>query len=284
MEPDGTLDFDKFETNWGQGATYRFSYLGHLDPSSTTAGFGFAMGHAEQLPNSQGEMGTHCVFDIIKRWQPKHFPGGVINWETIIDEVFNYISIFRPTEVTFDQFQSHAPIQDLQMKMNQNSISGCRVYEKFATNENNWNRAEIFKTALYLGLIHAPLDTEDTEWAGQELKFLQQINTAGRFPRVDKQDVGPVQTKDMADCMMTVAEKILGNVIANKSREQLAGGPAMGASGGYGIGQAESAAPDEVLGYYRRGRTGEQGNLPGRDRVTRPIRRGRLVPRKPRGW
>lgn len=281
--PSGDLEFDRMTSNWGEGATYRYSYIAHLDPSSTTAGFGFAMAHTEQLPNNKGEVGEHVVFDIIKRWEPKNFTNSVIDWQTIINEVFGYIQMFYPTELTFDQFQSHAPIQDLQMKVNEAGLS-TRVFEKFATNETNWQRAEVFKTALYLGLIHAPLDNPDTEWAGQELKFLQQINTAGRFPRVDKQDVGPVQTKDMADCMMTVTEKLIGNLIARHARDQLAAGPASGAAGGYSIGGSESAQPEEIIGYYRRGRHGEQGKLPGRNNVPRPIRRGRLMPRKPRGW
>lgn len=281
---EGELVYDSFESNWGEGATYRYAYFGHLDPSSTTAGFGFAMGHIEQLPDQTGTMGDHVIFDFVKRWQPQFFPGGVINWETVIDEVFRHIEIFRPKEITFDQFQSHAPIQDLQLRLNEAKIGECRVYEKFATNESNWKRAEVFKTALYLGLIHAPRDTDDADWAAQELKFLQQINTAGRFPRVDKQDVGPVQTKDMADCMMTITEKMIGNVIARQAREQLGVGPAGGAAGGYKIGGAETAPPAEILGFYKRGRSGEQAKLPGRINVGNPIRRGRLQPRRPRGW
>jgi hypothetical protein len=282
--PGDGLEFKPLKSNYGAGATYRFKYAAHLDPSSTTAGFGFALAHVEELPNTNGEVSDHLVYDIVKRWQPQSFVNGVIDWETIITEVFEYIKIFRPVQVTFDQFQSHAPIQSLQMQMQKESISGTRIFEKFATNESNWHRAEIFKTALYMGLLHAPFDTADTEWAFQELKFLQQINTAGRFPRVDKQDVGPVQTKDMADCMMVLAEHFLGNIIARDARDQLTAGPSPGAAGGFKIGGQESATPEEILGFYSRGRTGEQRTMPGRAGSGRPLRRGRLAPRQPRGW
>lgn len=105
------------------------------------------------------------------------------------------------------------------------------------TAQYNWNRAEVFRTALYQGLVHCPLDTVDAEWSAQELKHLQQINTAGRFPRVDKQDIGPVQTKDMADAIMEVTEALIGNVIANQMRSNLGSiEPQLGAAGGYQIG------------------------------------------------
>jgi len=112
------------------------------------------------------------------------------------------------------------------------------------------------------------------------LKFLQQINTSGKFPRVDKQDVGPVTTKDEADCVMTVVEYFLANQIANRTREQLAQGPAPGAPGGFGIGGGERAMPSELAGYYQR-RGGEQRSTPitPRDRLSRAAERGRSIVR-----
>ncbi|HEY5443312.1 MAG TPA: hypothetical protein VIJ87_02330, partial [Pyrinomonadaceae bacterium] len=223
-------------TNWSY-PSFKFQYKAHLDPSSTTAGFGFALGHVEELEDTQGQLREHVVFDIVKRWQPEQFPDRVIDWEVVLDEVVKYINIFQPYEVTFDQFQSGAPISFLNTYLRKNNMGNIRVYEKTATSQYNWNRAEVFRTALYQGLVHIPNDTSDAEWSNRELKHLQQVNTAGRFPRVDRQEIGPVTTKDMADCLMEVTEALIGNVIAKQARNSLGElSPAFGAEGGYQIG------------------------------------------------
>lgn len=276
--PEGIEILQPISANYGMGASNRFQYVAHLDPSSTTAGFGFALGHIEEFEDRYGEMQKHVVFDIIKRWDPNHFPGKTIKWETVTKEVLGYIDIFRPYYVTFDQFQSHAPIQELRQKSQDLGISHVIIEEIFATGEKNWNRAEVFKTAINHGLVHAPMIEEhpDVELASDELKFLQIIRSTGRFPRVDKQDIGPVRTKDMADCMMVVVETLIGNVIAQQVRERAAKAVAsFGSQGGYRLGGHEMGAQAhrqsnpafaEAMGALAGGRRGEQ-SLPGGGRV-----------------
>lgn len=234
--PNRDGSFTSMRTNWNN-SSFLYKYKAHLDPSSTTAGFGFALGHVEQLETSEGSVKDHVVMDIIRRWTPGQFAEGVVDWEIVLKDLCRYIDLFQPYEVTFDQFQSQAPIQWLTRWLRENNMSEIRVYEKTATAQYNWNRAEVFRTALYQGLVHLPLDTADAEWSNQELKHLQQINTAGRFPRVDKQEIGPVQTKDMADCIMEVTEALIGNVVGREIRNNLGDLPvALGAAGGYQIG------------------------------------------------
>lgn len=231
----GVSGYHALRTNWND-STYMNRYKAHLDPSSTTAGFGFSLAHNEPIIIDGVEQ-QHVVFDIIKRWQPQDFPEGVIQWEPIMEELIGYIDIFRPFEVTFDQFNSAAPIQFVKKELRRRGISETRVYEKTSTSQHNWNRAEIFKTALYMGLLHAPYDLpEHNQHAALELKFLQEIKT-GRIPKVEKQDVGPIQTKDMADTMMECVETLIGNLIAGQTRIELAESPLRpGAIGGYPIG------------------------------------------------
>lgn len=268
--------YTPLRTNW-RDSTYNHRYKAHLDPSGTTAGFGFAMAHVEPIVINGVEQ-DHVVFDIIKRWRPQDFPEGVIQWEEVMTELLDYIDIFRPFEVTFDQFQSNAPIQFLQRELRKRGIGEVRVYEKTATAQHNWNRAEIFKTALYMGLLHAPHDTEDNQWSNLELKYLQEIKT-GRIPRIEKQDVGPVQTKDMADCIMECVETLIGNVIAGQSRVELAEATIRGAAqGGYPIGGPDRGGKGKhSLGRLHQARLGEQalGNagVAGRSRRAAPSQR-----------
>lgn len=258
--PSGIIEGDKIvlvplKTNWGTGATNLYKYKAHLDPSSTTAGFGFALAHVERHPDPDERIMDHVVFDIVKRWNPKDFPGETIQWPIVIDEVIGYIDLFRPYEVTFDQFQSAEPVQTLKYALMEKGIEGTQVGVKVATLERNWFRAETFKTALNHGLVHAPNDTEDAELASNELKFLQVKNTGGRYPRVDKQDVGPIKTKDIADCMFECVEALIGNVLAQQMRDRAVHAVmSPGAQGGFRIGgQAQPSLAElhpNLAGYY----------------------------------
>lgn len=266
-QEDGSFDLIPYATDWGMTANPTLlRYKAHLDPSSTTAGFGFALGHVELMLDPMGRVLEHVVFDIVKRWNPKDFPGDTIRWQTVIDEVMLYAKLYHPYEITLDQFQSAEPIQHMIARLQGEGVGDIRVYEKTATNEQNWYRAEAFKTAINHGFVHAPADCTLMKPYGpdDELKFLQQKNTGGKHPRVDRQEIGPVQTKDMADCMMEVVNSLIGNVMAQNMRE-LAVSAVMstGAQGGFQIGGHQRPALSELhpnlAGYYGGAkRVGEQ--------------------------
>jgi hypothetical protein len=108
---------EPFFSNYGHGVRAFYDYVAHLDPSSTTAGFGFALGHVEKFEHKDGKVRDHVIFDIIKRWEPKEFENGAIDWEIVHNEVMGYIELFRPVNISFDQYQSDAPIQALQKEV-----------------------------------------------------------------------------------------------------------------------------------------------------------------------
>lgn len=285
--PIGDTAFGSIATNRNV-ASYNHRYKMHLDPSSTTAGFGFAIAHTEMI-EIDGVATEHVIFDLIKRWLPKRdFASGVIDWEEVLQEIIALVKIFRPFEVTFDQFQSNAPIQFLRKELRALDIGETRVYEKTATATHNWNRAEVFKTALYQGLVHAPNDEEDVLFSVQELKYLQEIRTS-QIPRIEKQDVGPVQTKDMADCIMECVDTLIGNIIARQERENLgAQALAPGALGGYPIGGPDRGGRGEhnPLSHFYTRRKGEQAIGVGvtREKPQKRERGGKPIPRKLPGW
>jgi hypothetical protein len=269
-----------YDMNWTD-STARYQYVGHIDPSSTTAGFGFALAHTETLQTgpSSDEIDTHVVFDIVQRWDPKVYEGGAIEWEPILETLLQYVWYFRPTQLTFDQHQNRWPMEWLKKRIRERGLGDTRVFEKTADLQRNWNRAEVFRTALYHDRIHAPSQAfADCKWAAEELKYLQEIKTA-RVPRVEKQDVGPVQTKDVADCLMEVTEVLIGSEISRG--EGLMQPISAGAPGGYRMGGGQ--IPDQLAAWYS-SRNGEQRSGGG-DRSTQgsnPARRafgGRPVPR-----
>lgn len=282
-----------YPSNSGAGARNHFRYHFHLDPSSTTAGFGFAIGHAEQFQSFEGIPETHVVFDLIKRWDPKTFPGNTINWEVIIQEVVEYADIFRPKTISLDQFNSAAPIQTLRQKLANKNISGVAIELATATNEGNWFAAETFKTALNHGFIHAPIDCKDIEPYGvdQELKFLQQKNTGGKHPRIERQFFGPVTTKDMADCVMFVVQNLIGNSVNQELQARLSHGGSFGSQAGYQLGGLDRPGPPRSSGLethsgkdfynHTHSRQGEQ-SFPGGRRPPRASSPSRSAFRGPR--
>lgn len=268
-DDEGRIVLEPVYSNYGHGVRAFYDYVAHLDPSSTTAGFGFALGHVEQFEHKDGVVRDHVIFDIIKRWEPHTFEGGAIDWEIVHNEVMGYIELFRPVSISFDQYQSDAPIQALRREMSANNYS-TMIELKRRTNESNWKQAEAFKTALYQGLVHAPHDELGNQWSALELKFLVKKATGGKNPRVDKQDVGPVQTKDMADCIMEVVEKLIGNIVMRNMREELSKNVlAPGALGGYtipGTSQGTTMHPELQAYYQNIARKGEMAIEPHRTR------------------
>jgi hypothetical protein len=148
------------------------------------------------------------------------------------------INVFRPVEFTFDQYESSHTIQVLNEDLRQRGISETKVYPIFATAKVNEQRAKNFRTAINLGRVHAPHPTtimggshNSLELVRNELKFLQEKNG-----KVDRQTVGPVQTKDIADCMMAVTQALIGDSIINAYGNLENSVPQFGSQGGYSLG------------------------------------------------
>jgi hypothetical protein len=236
--------------------TYLHTYMAHCDPSSTTAGFGFAMGHIEEFEDMTGMfpdgIARHVVFDIVKRWNPSDFPGGTINYIKVRQELTQYAQLFRPVAMTFDQYNSAGLMQELRAETRKLGIQDMRISEVTATQKVNWNRWEAFKTALNLGLVHIPPNCvemtrhgefDHSEYSSQELKFLQEVQ-AGQTRRVEKQEIGPITTKDIADCIAEVTVKFLGSYIGSFNEGAFREIEAVyGSEGGYPVGGRQVGGP-----------------------------------------
>lgn len=181
-----------------------YNYKGHADPSKVNDKFGYAIAHAEI--DEEGRQ--HCVFDVLGHFDPASFEDGIIDYEYVDDFLWNnIISKFYPEEFTFDQYNSTSSIQKLQrMVRNGNLPKRINVFEKTATRQYDWQVKENSKAAINLGLVHAPYN----ERAELELRFLQMVNG-----RVDHPSAGPVQSKDIADCMTECIHVLIGEQVNN---------------------------------------------------------------------
>ena len=213
-------------------------YKAHGDPSKSGANFGFAIAHMVRM---RGDDFPHVVFDYITHWQPAHFPENnyQVDYDHIETELKGFIRNFIPSEVTFDQGFSNWLISRLAKWVRRHTFPKMvSVFQRTATLQQNWEVAETFKTAIGLGLVHAPY----YEQADLELQFLQLVGEN----KVDKPTAGPVQTKDVADCMMILVHALIGNEIAAFINQDLSDLPLRGSMAGGLPTPAEQAA--EVSG------------------------------------
>jgi hypothetical protein len=280
------------------GAVAYMRYKGHGDPASTgPANFGVAVGHVEDVTNPDTQIvEQHVVFDLIDAFYPEDFTDPdypdqppTINWDTILDEIVTMINAFRPFEWTFDQFDTTKPVQDLRKEMNKLGVS-TQIYVKQLNNEQNYLRAKTFRTALNLGRVHAPHPStyrygatkNAIELSQNELKSLQETKTAHGKPKVDKQNIGPVKTKDIADCMMEVVNALIGESLGAEIAELQESRIEAGALGGYAIGKGNTNEHPELAGWFssRPGSTHAGAAVPGRP-VHMP---GRSTNRQSREW
>jgi hypothetical protein len=189
------------------------TYKAHGDPASVNCNFGFAVAHEER--DSEGQL--HAVFDVLKFWKPEDFPDHTMDYDVIMDWIHdNVVMKFHPEELTFDQFNSVATVQKEQKRIRAtpNMPKRVNVFEKTATATLNWNRFETFKAAINMGLVHAPACDlgEAYDQARVELSFLQKPEGTNR---VDHATTGPVQTKDLADCLVECTYVLLGEQMQN---------------------------------------------------------------------
>ncbi len=184
-------------------------YKAHADPGSVNDNFAFAMGHVERPPGSRF---PHVVIDLLRLWRPGDYEGHIVDYPAVTDDLWDIITKFTPDELTFDQFQSVMMIATLNNKLAEERLpKATLIFEKPATRPLNWKRAELFKSALNLGLIHIPMHKGDGsvdpagEMAELELRFLELRNG-----RVDHPTAGPITHNDLSDCLMEVVWALIG--------------------------------------------------------------------------
>ena len=180
------------------------AYRAHADPSRTNANFGFCIAHLEDAPpDEHGIVWPHVIIDCLKVWKPEDFKDHTIDYVQVGEELDSYLTRFPSmTKMSYDQFNSAGFIAH-----QKRAFPGIRVMEKTFTLKENQDRCERFKSALNLGWVHAYKDNfaeEGQSLLELELKFLQEKNG-----RVDRQEIGPVQTKDLADAVMVVTTDLL---------------------------------------------------------------------------
>lgn len=174
------------------------TYMAHGDPSVSGANFGLAVGHGEWHGGR-----LHVLLDRLHHWEPSQFEGGRIDYDAIEDDLVGFAAAFGLSSLTFDQYNSAQVIQRLDRRIKALRLpKACHVGEATASSGANWRVAEVFKTALGMGIVHAPA----YPLAQLELEYLQRTNN-----RIHPPSTGEVRTKDVADAIMQVTYAVIAD-------------------------------------------------------------------------
>lgn len=233
-------------------------YVAHGDPSVSGANFGFVLAHPETDEAGQ----RHVVVDLLRVWRPTDFADDRIDYEVVVGDLAEIIGRFPIAAMSFDQFNAAGLLGQLRtfVRTEPNLVARPMLTERTATAASNHREAETFKTALGRGLVHAPYH----DLAEAELRNLELRNG-----RVDHPARGPVQTADLADCLMAVTTVLLGDHLGDDLHIAL-GATRLQASRPGGIGRAAVDPLHVALSEF--GRAG--GRSPGA--VRDPARGGRF--------
>ena len=170
-------------------------YAIHCDTSSSGANTAIAVGHVDG-----DAVSGHLVFDLLCVFRPRDFPDQRIDYMYIEEYLRDLIAAFRPSSVTFDQYNSEMLVGALTRWARANGHGRTAISIRPATQPKNWADAERFKTLLSQRRLHAP----DHDLARKELLFLQADGM-----KVDHPTVGEIRTSDMADAMFGVTAMLM---------------------------------------------------------------------------
>lgn len=213
------------------------SYQAHVDAGATDANFAYAIAHLEKspVPDEHGIYWDHVVFDKLQVFRPQDYEDNIVDYVGVEKQIERELTQFRTLkEWTFDQWNSIGFIARLSQFAKKKKLP-VRVHEVNFNDTRNTEVAKKFRSAINLGWVKAYKDDyfEGMEGSNSllenELKFLVEKNG-----KVQKQSIGPVTTKDLADCVMEVSVRLLSEQLDNwQSRLLGTTQPATGLSGGY---------------------------------------------------
>jgi hypothetical protein len=172
----------------------KFNYFLHIDPAKSGDNYSAVLVAKERYVNQRGQKRTRCYLANAWIWKPEPHYG--LNIHKIDQEIIKICSVFRPSTVTYDAFNSHHSIQLLRS-------------HGIHTNEVSFNRAS--KAKMYQNLrnmmsyepdpeIYLHEDGEAAILLVQELRAIKYSETQRGY-KIIKDRLGDVKTDDLADSL-----------------------------------------------------------------------------------
>lgn len=207
-------------------------YYIHVDPGLTNANFALAVAHIEDAPpDEEGDVWPHVIVDYVRVWKPQDYPDHTIDYVQVQREVAEVLRRFPTTRIfSADQWNSAGMLAALREEFSPRVM----VIQETFTEVYNQQRMERMKSAVNLGWVHAYRDNffgDGDCLLELEMKFLQR-----QGKKVDKQEFGPVTTKDLFDSVNVVTDRLLKDDLDRWQAKMLRlTSPAIGSSDVAGI-------------------------------------------------
>src|SRR3954468_13325342 len=195
-------------------------YRGHADPGSKSANFAYAFAHTEVFTTAEGGEWPHVILDRLRVFRPEDYPDREVPYGDVEDAIVADMVAFPTVEVfSYDQYGSIATLPKLRERL---AFAGhrARVREEHFSESSNRERAQITRTAIGRGWVHAFRDTYGPQ--GRSLLELELKSLKLKGDRIVAPSGGPVRTKDAADCLMVLIEELLADELRRRPvRERL---------------------------------------------------------------
>jgi len=180
-------------------------YYVHIDPGLTNANFALAIAHLEYAPvDDYGDVWPHVIIDFLKVWKPGDYEDHTIDYVQVQREVAATLRKFPSTHIfSADQWNSAGMLAALREEFG----ASIQIKEETFTDIYNQERMDRMKSAINLGWVHSYRDNfygDGDCLLELEMKFLQK-----KGKKVDKQEFGPVTTKDLFDAVNVVTDRML---------------------------------------------------------------------------
>lgn len=191
-------------------------YQIHIDPALVNDMFSVMVAHAEQGgPDEFGIPYKHLIVDSYRVYRPEEFDGGRISYSSVLDDVRQLISAFRPTVVSCDQFNSAYVTENLGAYVRERNLQ-TRVFEETATGQKNKMMYETLKFSINTGLVHSYADDMNPQESWRCLlqamiESVQLVN--GKLEKPRSKHLGHL---DLVDCLAVLCARMLGDQSQNR--------------------------------------------------------------------
>ncbi len=230
-----------------QGGSTAFYYHMHGDPAKNHAGFPLVVAHYDPDWDK-------VFIDWAWRWKVRqkisegpldkretiYKQGSIIDYDDVEDKAKWCIDHFFLRTISFDQWNSIGSIQHLKKYAVQRGVGDIlRVFEDTFTGRQEYRAYEKVRKEMADERIVSPY------WPILHMELNNVIDNGGK---ITPPDIGPVTTKDAADCMVIAANRALED--AEKGRTDRRQVHATGTIGQFGGVPMKMPSPGQVRGRF----------------------------------
>ncbi len=193
--------------DWEGGGALTHFYHMHGDPAKNHAGFPLMVAHYDRRYDKvmvdwgwRFRVRQRVTDQPLDEREYLYDKGEVIDYETVETFGDRIIDKFHLRSISFDQWNSIGSIQHFKKYARDHGITSIRVFEETFTGPKEYRMYEKLRTELANERVVCP------RWIILARELNNVIDNNGK---IVPPDVGPVRTKDVADCLAVLVTRCL---------------------------------------------------------------------------